>query len=173
MARTSQWRPTRTGSRRRVWCHFQPTVLRPRNPCSIRSVGGRHTGRAPSAPRACRSAIPRAAPDHRPAIRAHRAPSAVQRHHAEGPASIYPQIARSRDQRAHRYALGLALRLKGDVGRVTQAGMPAFGHKGHRHRLNTNRHAVCYFTALLCGIHLSRGGCPAFPSRTLPCQRCT
>ena len=37
----------------------------------------------------------------------------------------HPQVARSRDQRAHRHAWGLALRLKGDVGRVTQAGMPA------------------------------------------------
>ena len=37
----------------------------------------------------------------------------------------HPQVARSRDQRAHRYALALALRLKGDMGRVAQAGMPA------------------------------------------------
>ena len=36
-----------------------------------------------------------------------------------------PQAARSRDQRAHRHAWGLALGLKGDVGRVAQAGMPA------------------------------------------------
>ena len=51
-------------------------------------------------------------------------PSTVQRLRAEGPAGAHPQVARSRDQRAHCYALALALRLKGDMGRVAQAGMP-------------------------------------------------
>ena len=51
--------------------------------------------------------------------------SALQRLVAESPPGAHPQPARSRDQRAHRHALGLALGLKGDVGRVAQAGMPA------------------------------------------------
>ncbi len=53
---------------------------------------------------------------------------AVQGLVAESPAGAHPQAARSRDQRAHRYTLGLALRLKGDAGRVAQAGMPAQSH---------------------------------------------
>ena len=49
---------------------------------------------------------------------------AVQGRVAEGAPGAHPQVARSRDQRAHRYALSLACGLKGDVGRVAQAGMP-------------------------------------------------
>ncbi len=49
----------------------------------------------------------------------------LQRRVPESPPGTYPQVARSRNQRAHRDELRLACGLKGDVGRVTQAGMPA------------------------------------------------
>ena len=52
--------------------------------------------------------------------------SAVRRRVTENQPSAHLQAARSRDQRAHGNApLGLALRPKGVVGLVAQAGMPA------------------------------------------------
>ena len=55
-------------------------------------------------------------------------PGTVQGLVPERPAGAHPQIARARDQRAHRHALALARGLKGDVGLVAQAGMPAQSH---------------------------------------------
>ena len=55
-------------------------------------------------------------------------PGTVQGLVPERPAGAHPQIARARDQRAHRHALALARGLKGDVGLVAQTGMPAQSH---------------------------------------------
>ena len=48
----------------------------------------------------------------------------VQGRVTESLPGAHPQAARPRDQRAHGHAWGLTLGLKGDVGRVAQAGMP-------------------------------------------------
>ena len=65
-----------------------------------------------------------ATPDHRPATQSKCCPQAPRGR----PARCPPTGPRACDQRAHRYAWGLALGLKGDVGWVAQAGMPALSH---------------------------------------------